>query len=73
MAKNDAEFPPGDLGKRLKSLMKSNPKFALEMSPENAQNMRSTDWEFWENLATMPKYWFGDICDLKREAETISL
>jgi hypothetical protein len=35
--------------------------------------MRSSDWEFWENLATMPKYWFGDICDLKREAETITL
>jgi len=53
--------------------MKSNPKYSLAMSSANAQNNRASDWEFWEQLANMPKYWFGDICDMKREAETITL
>ena len=43
------------------------------MSPGAAQNNRASDWEFWEKQTNLPKFWYGDICDIKREGETINL
>ena len=44
---------------------------AASGSASSGPSKGATDWEFWEDLSNQPKWWRGDVCDLKREAEII--